>query len=137
MGVQFQDNSAQVMAQFERNKAKTLEEIGLTWQRHASEEAKMMGVMKTGRFRASLSYITPTRASGPNASAPGQKPSDALSGTSETDAVTVGSNVEYAAYLENGTWKMAARPTVNRSVLNYQSDYRQIIERTMGQGFGK
>lgn len=138
ISVQFKDNSAAVKAQMDKNIAKTLESIGLHWQRRATEEATAMGVVDTGRFRASLSYITPEKESGLNSQAPKAPDSvsnDALSGRAPEKTVIVGSNVSYSVPLELGTAKTTGRPTIRNSVLNYQSEYQEIATKNLGEGF--
>ena len=40
----------------------------------------------------------------------------------------IGTNVEYAPYVEFGTKHMAARPFLRNAVTNYSDDYKRIIE---------
>ena len=145
MSVKFTDNSAAVKAQFEKNIAKTLVQMGLHWQRRATDEANRMiyetpespTYKRTNRYKASLSFITPDFNSGKNpaASSDESRPSDVLHGQAPKDTAVVGSNVEYAPDIEMGTSRMAARPVVGNAVLNYQDEYREIITKTMKEGF--
>ena len=135
MGVEFKDNSAAVKAQMEKNIAKALVAIGLHWQQRATELATDNSVVDTGRFRASLSYITPDKESGLNKPVSESKLEDALSGTAPKDMVIVGSNVEYAPYLESGTARMSPRPTVGSAVLYYKDEYQEIAKETLKEGF--
>jgi HK97 gp10 family phage protein len=43
----------------------------------------------------------------------------------------VGSNVKYSEHLEFGTRKMAARPFLRQSVINRQSEIKQILSKFM------
>lgn len=83
----------------------------------------------TGRLRASISFITPTYTSGQiteQTPKEGVSPEDVaknllqqgdlLSGTAEKNTVVVGSNVEYAEYVHNGTSRMAARPFLREGI---------------------
>lgn len=115
MSVKFTDNSKALLAQFERNKAKALEMIGLHGQRRATEEITAMRAVDTGRLRASISY----------------QPDVANS------QVHIGTNVEYGPYVHDGTSRMAARPFIGNAVLNYGKEYQEIAERTLGEGFEK
>ena len=142
--MEFKDNSAAVLAQLEKNKLKVLNEIGLHWQRRAVELATDNAVVDTGRYRASLSFITPDKESGRNKSElkpgkdgkpPVSKASDALSGRSDQDTVTVGSNVDYAVWIEEGARKRHKRPVVGNAILYYKDEYEQIAKRTLGEGF--
>ncbi len=75
MNVQFKDNSAQIKAAFEAAKARGLEKVGL----QAEGYAKKLCKVNTGRLRNSISHAV------------------------KGDDVYIGTNVEYAAYVELGT----------------------------------
>ena len=145
MDYEFIDNSGAVKAQMERNIGRALTMMGIKWQEIATKEATATGVVDTGRLRASLSYITPDRASGRNMSElkPGKDgrpakslPSDALSGSAPSDTVIVGTNVEYGIYVHEGTSRRRGRPFIRDAVMNYKGDYNEICERELGDGFG-
>ena len=40
----------------------------------------------------------------------------------------IGTNVEYAPYVELGTHKMAARPFLRNAISHYTDDYKRIVE---------
>ncbi len=77
MEIEFEDHSAEIRAAFEQAKARALEKIGLA----AEGYAKRLCPVDTGGLRNSISY--------------------AVSG----DAAYIGSNKNYAAYVEMGTGK--------------------------------
>ena len=89
--------------------------IGMTAESNAKQEItkavydtpeSKSGYVRTGRLRNSISY-------GVDTSEP---------------AVYIGSNVEYAPYVELGTSKMMARPYLKPAVENHSGEYRQIVE---------
>jgi len=139
MSIEIIDNSAKVKSQMGKNIEKTLVEMGLHWQRRATELATENDVVDTGRYRASLSFITPNFKSGRNQFAPdvkGKSPiTDKLHGKAPDNTVIVGSNVEYAPYLEAGTSKMKARPVVGNAILYYKEEYEEIAAKNLGEGF--
>lgn len=47
------------------------------------------------------------------------------------EAVYVGTNVEYAAYVEFGTVKMRPRPYLRPAVLNYTDRYRELAKEAL------
>lgn len=67
------------------------------------------GYIRTGRLRNSIAY-------GVDTSEP---------------AVYIGSNVEYAPYVELGTSKMRARPFLKPAVENYAEEYKDLLEQAM------
>ena len=67
------------------------------------------GYVRTGRLRNSITYGVDTA----------------------EPAVYIGSNVEYAPYVELGTSKMAARPFLKPAVENYAVEYKDLLEQAM------
>lgn len=67
------------------------------------------GYVRTGRLRNSISYGVDTG----------------------EPAVYIGSNVEYAPYVELGTSKMAARPFLKPAAENYSQEYMDLLKQAM------
>lgn len=84
--------------------ATVLEAVGIEAEGNAVTEITILGAVDTGRLRGSISH--------------------AVSGND----VYIGSNVEYAPYVELGTYKMAPRPFLRNAISNYKDDYNRIIE---------
>lgn len=80
--------------------AMALEAIGLT----AEGYAKKMCPVDTGRLRASISHAR------------------------DDNAAYIGTNVEYAAYVELGTSKMKPRPYLRPAAANHADEYKQIVK---------
>lgn len=92
--------------------------IGMTAESNAKQEItkavydtpeSKSGYIRTGRLRNSIAY-------GVDTSEP---------------AVYIGSNVEYAPYVELGTSKMRARPFLKPAVENYAGEYKDLLEQAM------
>ena len=89
-----------------------LEAIGLTAEKHAVEEISRVvydtpespNYVRTGRLRNSISHAM------------------------DDDSAYVGTNVEYAAYVELGTSKMAPRPFIRPAAANHADEYKQIVK---------
>lgn len=86
MSVQFTDNSAQALSELSRAKARTLEIIGLKAEGYAKKLCPVGTVESTG--------IKGYR---------GGTLRNSITHTVDGDTVAVGSNVEYAPYVELGT----------------------------------
>lgn len=82
--------------------AAALEAIGLTAERHAKEKCPV----DTGRLRNSISHAV----------------------SESEQAVYIGTNVEYAAYVEMGTHRTKAQPYLKPAAANHGSEYRRIAE---------
>ena len=86
MSVQFTDNSAKVLAELTRAKARTMEIIGLKAEGYAKKLCPVGTVESTGKkgYRGGTLRHSITH-------------------TVDEDTVSIGSNVEYAPYVELGT----------------------------------
>ncbi|MDE7398959.1 MAG: HK97 gp10 family phage protein [Oscillospiraceae bacterium] len=90
---------------------KALMEIGIEAEAHAKEIITEKGAVDTGRLRNSITH--------------------ALDGTK---AVHIGTNVEYAPYIEAGTSKMKARPYLRPAVEDFKDEYKEILENNLKNG---
>ncbi|AYR04346.1 hypothetical protein CPD1_067 [Clostridium phage CPD1] len=45
--------------------------------------------------------------------------------------MVLGFNVEYAPFLEAGTSRQPARPTLKPAIMDYKEDYKKLIEQTL------
>ncbi len=86
----------------------------------------------TGRLMSSISFITPEGKGKKPDNAPtstASKPGDEISGTSDENSVIVGSNVEYAEYVHNGTVKMGARPFIRTGIDKTRDDMKRQVDK--------
>ena len=83
----------------------------------------------TGRLRASISWITKDDKGDSGQSSPNSKAGDKLTGSAEKNTVVVGSNVEYAEYVHNGTSKMAARPFLREGIDQTKTQMQEQAEK--------
>ena len=84
----------------------------------------------TGRLRASISFITPTQKGDSGQPKPANAQSgDELTGTAEQNSVVVGSNVEYAEFVHNGTSKMAGRPFLREGIDKTKDQMQEQAEK--------
>jgi HK97 gp10 family phage protein len=100
MSVMFRDNSAEILRAFEQATERGLEKIGLV----AEGYAKKLAPVDTGRLRNSISH--------------------------EVDGqdVYIGSNVEYAPYVELGTARQKAQPFLKPAATEHSQTYKGILE---------
>lgn len=108
MKIEFEDNTDKILGVWDNEKKpKILEMIGLKATEIWAKIITQKKVVDTGRFRNSVNYQV------------------------GEDDVTVGSGVEYAEWLEAGTRKMAARPTLRPTFEEYRDSYKNIAEQVM------
>ncbi len=127
MKITLENNSVSVLSTLTEAKEKILYAIGLEWLKICTVLVTENKIVDTGRLRASLSFIT-QKNKGQNTSTTVTQVSDQLTGSAEKDELIVGTNVEYASYIENGTYKMSSRPFLNNSVMYYADDYKNLAE---------
>lgn len=101
-----EDNRQRVASAIDQAVALALEEIGLT----AENYAKKACPVDTGRLRSSITHLVDTG----------------------EDAVYIGTNVEYAPYVELGTVNMAPRPFLVPAASEHSSTYRAILKARLG-----
>ena len=104
MNVNFEDNSGKILIEADRKKQKILTAIGLKAVSIWAKIITQKKVVDTGRFRNSCK----------------SEPHD--------DYVLVGSGVEYVPFLELGTSKMKARPTLKPAILDYKDSYTKLAK---------
>ena len=95
---------------FERACQVALEEIGLVAERHAKENLYPGHGFDTGNLQGSITHAT-----------------------SDVSAF-IGTNVEYAPYVELGTSKMSASPFLRPAVEEHGDEYRTILSNRLQHG---
>lgn len=102
--IQVTDHSEEVIAELKSKMATVLEQLGLAGESNAIMEITSLGAVDTGNLRNSISHA------------------------SDGTYAYIGTDVEYAPYVEFGTSRMEARPFLQNAVLNHTDEYRQIFE---------
>ena len=100
MSYTYKDNTDEVLAALERAKKRGLEAIGLTAEGHAKKETPV----DTGRLRNSISHAT------------------------DDEAAYIGTNVEYAPYVELGARGRQGKHMLQRAATEHTDEYKQIME---------
>ena len=100
MKVDYKDNSQQILSALEKGIKNGLEAIGLT----AETYAKKATPVDTGRLRNSISHDV------------------------DGEAVYIGSNVEYAPYVELGTSRAKAHHMLQKAATEHSAEYKRLAE---------
>lgn len=145
MSVKFEDNSAEVIKLMVQASEKALEAIGMQAESYAKKLAPVGTPESTGvpgysggLLRNSITHAVSGNSPGImlytsndgkrkgtyNGAAPDEK----------NKAVYIGSNVEYATYVELGTSKMKAQPYIKPAVADHADEYKQIARAMMENG---
>lgn len=97
------DKTEEVLKALQDAKKKIYEEWGLIGERYAKE----LCPVDTGRLRNSISHEY------------------------DEEGAYIGTNVEYAPYVELGTSRQSAQPYLEPAVTNHFDEYKEIAEKTL------
>ena len=103
MSYTFKDNTDEVLAALKKAKKRGLEAIGLTAEGYAKKDTPV----DTGRLRNSISHAT------------------------DDEAAYIGTNVEYAPYVELGSPTIKAHHMLQKAATEHADEYKQIMEDAM------
>lgn len=97
-------------------------------------QASELTPVDTGRLKGSITYATRTKQSKPRAPATSQ---DGIAHDGSENTVLVGTNVEYAPYMEYGTVRTPAQPFLRRSLEVMKDDIPKIFSQTLEEALGR
>lgn len=127
--IDMKDNSKEILDALERAVDRGLEAVGMLAEGYAKGELYEGHGLDTGRLRSSIAYATPkshSKGQGP------AKPEDyAPRGTPEDGTVVIGTNVEYAKYVELGARGRAPLHFLKSAGEGHSSEYQAIFEDSM------
>lgn len=103
ISILLKDNSDLFKSEKEKAIARALEAIGIV----AEGYAKRLCPVDTGRLRNSISH------------------------THDEDSAYIGTNVEYAPYVEFGTRRQKAQPYLKPAVTEHAKEYKAIVEQEL------
>lgn len=122
MSIRFEDTSDEIRKEIEERKKRALTEAAIQLE----GKIAIRTPVDTGHLRASISHIAPLGKS--------EDGGDRLSGIAPDDAAYVGTNVEYAAYVEYGTRYQKAQPYMRAGFAAAKSDIDRIIKGRLNLG---
>ena len=103
MNYTYKDNTDEVLAALESAKKRGLESIGLTAEGYAKKDTPV----DTGRLRNSISHAT------------------------DDEAAYIGTNVEYAPYVELGARGRPGVHMLKRAATEHTDEYKRLMEYSM------
>ena len=134
--IKITDNSPEFIAAKNQAVEKVMEMIGTKAEGYAKLELTHSEAVDTGRLRNSITHSTKDhsanlaytwRKSSKGRGTPAGADTTTSRGGEEDAAVYLGTNVEYAPYVEFGTSKMAARPYLRPAFNDHLNEYRNMI----------
>lgn len=102
-GTTFIDNSDEILSEFDDKAKRAMNDIG----QRIVDHAKAIVPVQTGRLKNSIDYSL------------------------ESDTLSVGSDVEYAATVELGGPRRRAQPYIRPAVEDHTEEYKQVMENYM------
>lgn len=99
--------SDEILAMKSEAVLKAMRAISMKAEGYAKKSLTDSGAVDTGRLRGSVT------------------------GEYDGNGVQVGTNVEYAFYVEEGTYKMRARPYIRPSIADHVQEYQEILKRIL------
>ena len=103
MSIETKDNTKEVLSALEKAIERGLEAIGLTAEGHAKKETPV----DTGRLRNSISHAV------------------------EDKSAYIGTNVEYAPYIELGARGRQGKHMLQRAATEHTAEYKKLMEDSM------
>lgn len=103
MSYSYKDNTQEVLSALDKAIERGLEAIGLTAEGHA----KKITPVDTGRLRNSISHAT------------------------DKEAAYIGTNVEYAPYVELGSRGRDGKHMLKRAATEHSNEYKKLMEDSM------
>lgn len=132
------DNSKEVVSLFKKAVHNGLTAVGMTAEKHAKKAITEQKAVDTGLLRNSVTYAiagyqTHVESYSNNKGTKTGSYSGTMDGKKDS-AVYIGTNVEYAPYVENGTSKMAARPFLKPAATEHSDEYKRLFEAALKNG---
>ena len=100
--IKFTSNVNDILRRMEKGKRNALTAIGSSAETHAKDNITADDLIDTGRLRNSISYAV------------------------DGEAAYIGTNVEYAPYLELGTKKITAHHYLKRAATEHKDEYKEL-----------
>lgn len=131
MSIEIKDNTKEVLSALAKAKRQGLKAIGITAEAHAKKNTPV----DTGRLRNSITHaISGETTAISSYSDNDNKQSWAYEGAAPNDqesAVYIGSNVEYAQYVELGSRGRQGIHFLQRAATEYKDEYAKLLKEAM------
>lgn len=136
--IKITDNSGLAGDALKRAIARGLEAIGLEAEDHAKENLTNSDHVDTGLLRNSITFAIGGKSAHIRSyKADRGDKNGSYSGTMPKENepyVAIGSNVEYAQIIENGSSKIAASYYLRRAATEHSSEYKKLMEESLKNG---
>ena len=136
--IEYRDNTEKVLSALEAAIKRGNEAIGMTAEGHAKKKITAAGAVDTGRLRNSITYALAgeeTHVKSYKANKGGKdRETYTYDGTAEGkkgSGVYIGTNVEYAVFVENGAQGRTAVHFLQDAATGHTDEYKRLMEDSM------
>jgi hypothetical protein len=136
--IEYRDNTEEVLNALESAIKRGNEAIGMTAEGHAKKKIKAAGAVDTGRLRNSITYALAgeeTHVKSYKANKGGKdRETYTYDGTAEGkkgSGVYIGTNVEYAVFVENGAQGRTPVHFLQDAATGHTDQYKKLMEDSM------
>lgn len=136
--IEYRDNTEEVLSALEAAIKRGFEAIGLAAEGHAKRKITKAGAVDTGRLRNSITYALAgeeTHVKSYKANKGGKdRETYTYEGTADGEkgsGVYIGTNVEYAVFVENGARGSAAVHFLQDAATGHTDQYKKLMEDSM------
>lgn len=136
--IEYRDHTEEVLSALEAAIKRGNEAIGLSAEGHAKKKITQAGAVDTGRLRNSITYALAgeeTHVKSYKANKGGKdRKTYTYDGTAEGkkgSGVYIGTNVEYAAFVENGAQGRTAVHFLQDAATGHKDQYKKLMEDSM------
>lgn len=136
--IEIRDNTEEVLSALEAAIKRGNEAIGMTAEGHAKKKITAAGAVDTGRLRNSITYALAgeeTHVKSYKANKGGKdRETYTYDGTAEGkkgSGVYIGTNVEYAVFVENGAQGRTAVHFLQDAATGHTDQYKKLMEDSM------
>jgi hypothetical protein len=136
--IEYRDNTEEVLSALEAAIKRGNEAIGMTAEGHAKKKITAAGAVDTGRLRNSITYALAgeeTHVKSYNANKGGKdRETYTYDGTADGkkgSGVYIGTNVEYAVFVENGAQGRTPVHFLQDAATGHTDEYKRLMEDSM------
>ena len=136
--IEYRDNTEEVLSALEAAIKRGNEAIGMTAEGHAKKKITVAGAVDTGRLRNSITYALAgeeTHVKSYKANKGGKdRETYTYDGTAEGkkgSGVYIGTNVEYAVFVENGAQGRTPVHFLQDAATGHTDEYKRLMEDSM------
>ena len=127
------DNTKAVLEALDKQIERALIAVGHAAESNAKQHITDMKAVDTGRLRGSITWATRSNEGKEYTykDKDGKQFSDKIGKGAEKNAVYIGTNVEYAPYIELGSSGRSPRPFLKKASTEHSEEYKKLVKEAL------